>query len=49
MLMLLACGPPSKNHHFKTHRYGEQTDGCQTGKVLGDLVKNLKGLGITNW
>ena len=32
----------------QTHRYREQTDGCQMGGELGVWVKKVKGLS-TNW
>ena len=33
----------------QTHRYTEQTDGCQMGAGLGDWVKKVTGLRSTNW
>ena len=30
----------------QTHRYKEQTDGCQREGELGDWVKKVKGLSI---
>lgn len=33
----------------QTHRYREQTDGCQTGGGSGGWMKKVKGLRSTNW
>ena len=32
-----------------THRYREQTDGCQRGGGLEGWMKKVKGLRSTNW
>ena len=33
----------------ETHRYREQTDGCQMRGLLGDWEKKVKGLRSTDW
>ena len=33
----------------QTHRYREQTDGCQRGGGMWNWVKKVKGLRSTGW